>query len=227
MREIVLDTETTGLSPEAGHKVVEIGCVELLNRLPTGKVFHHYINPERDVDQGAARVHGLTLEKLANQPTFREVAENFLEFIADSPIVAHNAGFDMAFINAELKQADRAPLENSVIDTLALARTKLPGSKHSLDALCLRYAIDITGRTLHGALLDARLLADVYLELTGGLQGSLLPTLEEKIITTHTSPLRPANAQTIPARVFEIPPDELAAHTAAIAKIKEAIWTKI
>lgn len=172
MREIVLDTETTGFGAEE-HRIVEIGCVELVNRLPTGRIFHHYINPEREIDFGSQKIHGITNEKVANSPKFRDIALDFITFMEDSPLVAHNADFDVTFINAELSRAGHPTLTCEVIDTLAIAKTKLPGQRHNLDALCRYFNVDNSGRTYHGALLDAQLLADVYVELHGGLQGAL------------------------------------------------------
>jgi DNA polymerase-3 subunit epsilon len=175
MREIILDTETTGLDPAAGDRIVEIGCVELLNRIPTGTVYHVYINPQRDMPEEAFRVHGLSAEFLAGHKTFSEIAAEFQAFLGDAHLVAHNAEFDMRFINAEFALLGRAPVDaGRVIDTLALARRRHPGAANSLDALCQRYGIDNSRRTKHGALLDAEILAEVYAELTGGRQTSLL-----------------------------------------------------
>lgn len=171
MREIILDTETTGLDPASGDKIVEIGCVELLNSVPTGKFFHVYLDPERDVPDEAFRVHGLSREFLRGKPKFVEVVDDFVTFIADAQLVIHNAEFDIKFLNAELHSCGRKLLSRErVIDTLALARKKHPGASNSLDALCSRYKIDNSRRTKHGALLDAEILADVYIELTGGRQ---------------------------------------------------------
>jgi DNA polymerase-3 subunit epsilon len=169
MREIVLDTETTGISPQDGHRLVEIGCLELFNHVATGKFFHTYVDPERDMPEGAFRVHGLSAEFLSDKPKFGEVADAFLDFIADDPLVIHNASFDMGFINAELKRIGRAALPMArAIDTLDIARRKFPGSQNNLDALCRRFNVDNSGRTKHGALLDSELLAEVYLEMMGG-----------------------------------------------------------
>src|SRR3569623_3540265 len=174
MREIVLDTETTGLSPDQGHRVVELGCVELLNRIPTGATFHVYLNPDRDMPAEAFAVHGLSAEFLKDKPRFADVADEFLAFIGDAPLVAHNAGFDYGFICHELKRAARAELSRDrVVDTLMLARRRHSAGPYSLDALCGRYGIDNSRRTKHGALLDAEILAEVYLELLGGRQASL------------------------------------------------------
>jgi DNA polymerase-3 subunit epsilon len=175
MREIVLDTETTGLDPGQGHRIVEIGCVELLNAIPTGEAFHVYINPERDMPEEAFQVHGLSASFLADKPVFAEIAADFLKFISDTKIIAHNAEFDLRFLNAELALLGIAPIAgNRVIDTLAMARHKFPGAANSLDALCTRYGIDTSQRTKHGALLDAEILAEVYAELTGGRQADLV-----------------------------------------------------
>lgn len=175
MREIVLDTETTGMDPSQGDKLVEIGCVELVNHIPTGRTFHVYINPERDVPAEAVAVHGLTETFLKDKPTFGEVVGDFMDFIgSDSTLVIHNASFDMKFINAELKTYGFPSVEwRRVLDTLDMARRKFPGSPANLDALCRRFNIDNSNRTLHGALLDAELLAEVYLELLGGRQHGL------------------------------------------------------
>ncbi len=174
MREIVLDTETTGLDPKDGHRVIEIGCIELVNYVPTGRDFHCFINPERDVPEGARQVHGISTAFLADKPKFAQIVDAFLEFIADSTLVIHNAGFDIGFLNAELARVPRDPIPfERVVDTLALARRKHPAGPNSLDALCKRYRIDLSERTRHGALLDSELLAQVYLQLTGGTQAAL------------------------------------------------------
>ena len=174
MRELVLDTETTGLKPEEGHRIVEIGAVELINHVPTGQTFHKYVNPERDMPVEAYNVHGLSEQFLRGHPVFAEVAEEFLEFVGDGVLVIHNAAFDMAFINAELSYLKILPIpDTQVLDTLAIARRKHPMGPNSLDALCRRYGVDNSGRTKHGALLDSELLADVYIELIGGRQHGL------------------------------------------------------
>ncbi len=174
MREIVLDTETTGLDPYQGHRVVEIGCVELVNRFPTGKSFHCYLNPERDMPQEAFGVHGLSFEFLKDKPCFADVAEEFLTFVADAPLIIHNAAFDLAFLNAELERLSRPVIgRDRLLDTLLLARRKHPGGANRLDDLCTRYNIDNSRRTKHGALLDAEILAEVYLELIGARQAQL------------------------------------------------------
>ena len=171
IREIVLDTETTGLSPRDGHKIVEIGAVELINHLPTGKNFHRYLNPDRDIPKEAEAVHGLSAAFLRDKPRFKDVADGFLEFISDSMLVIHNASFDITFLNAELAEAKKPAIDyGHVLDTLAMAKRKFPMASNSLDALCRRFAIDLSKRTKHGALLDSELLAEVYLELIGGKQ---------------------------------------------------------
>jgi len=226
MREIVLDTETTGLDPLSGHRVVEVGCIELLNHMPTGREFHFYANPERDMPPEAEAVHGLSSSFLADKPLFSSLADELLGFIGDAPIIAHNAGFDMGFINAELRRAGKSPLTSErTIDTVMLARRKFPGAQASLDALCRRFSIDLSERGKHGALLDAKLLAKVYLELVGGREPGLAlasnaveasPTLVE-IKTRTAREARPHGASA----------DELAAHAAFIAKLKNPIWLKI
>ena len=174
MREIVLDTETTGISPNEGHRLCEIGCVELDNHMPTGRTFHVYVNPERDMPEGAFRVHGLSEEFLRDKQKFAEIVDDFLEFIIDTPLIIHNASFDMGFLNAELKRTGKKNLPFSqAIDTLAIARRKFPGAQNSLDALCRRFNVDNSNRVKHGALLDSELLAEVYLELIGGREPGL------------------------------------------------------
>ena len=227
MREIVLDTETTGLDPFQGHRVVEIGCVELLNRIPTGRSFHRYLNPERDMPAEAAEVHGLTAEFLKDKPVFAEIAEEFLGFIADAPLIAHNASFDIAFLNAELERVTKGLISRErIVDTLLLARRKHPGGANRLDDLCARYGIDNSKRTKHGALLDAELLAEVYLELIEARQAQLglaaaeaataVAAGEEKIVRMRPLPLA--------SRLTEA--DE-AAHRAFVATLGEkAIWNQ-
>ncbi len=175
MREIVLDTETTGLDPLRGDRLVEIGCVEMVNRMPTGQTFHRYLNPERDMPQEAFAVHGLSAEFLSDKPLFAAVAGEFLEFIGDAPLVIHNASFDISFINAELEKVSRQPIARErLVDTLTLARRKHPGVSNRLDDLCSRYQIDNSRRTKHGALLDAELLAEVYIDLIGARQSQMI-----------------------------------------------------
>lgn len=184
MREIVLDTETTGLDPAEGHRIVEIGAIELMNHMPTGEVYHQYINPERDVPLAAFEVHGLSADRLSREPVFATVAEAFADFIADAHLVIHNAAFDMKFINAELAAAGRSEIPyDRAVDTLAIARRKYPGSPAGLDALCRRFGVDNSAREKHGALLDSELLAEVYLELIGGRQ----PNLEAALAPSRDS----------------------------------------
>ena len=225
MREIVLDTETTGLSPDQGHRVVEVGCIELLNRIPTGATFHAYLNPDRDMPAEAFAVHGLSVEFLKDKPRFADWADDFLAFLGDSPLVAHNAGFDYGFICHELKRAARPELpRDRVVDTLMLARRKHAAGPYSLDALCARYGIDNSRRTKHGALLDAEILAEVYLELIGGRQAQL--GLAETVVTAVTGTdgalvirVRPAP---LAPRITEA---EREAHAAFIATLgAAAIW---
>ncbi|MGE5504308.1 MAG: DNA polymerase III subunit epsilon [Actinomycetota bacterium] len=223
MREIVLDTETTGFDPLSGHRVVEIGCVELFNHLPTGRVFHKYINPERDMPEEAFKVHGLSADFLATHPVFAEVVAEFLEFIADSPLVIHNAEFDMKFLNAELARLGfpTMPMTRS-IDTVVMARRKFPGAQANLDALCRRFEIDNTHRTQHGALLDAELLAEVYLQLIGGRQPGLELAMSRSQGVAATVVERVAR----PARPHEPSPEELEAHAAFLGKLKKPIWLR-
>ena len=224
MREIVLDTETTGLDPSQGHRIIEIGAIEVVNRLPTGQRFHRYINPMREIDPSAVRVHGLTNEKLADMPVFEQVAAEFLAFMGESPLVAHNARFDINFLNHEYQWANHPALANEVVDTLAIARAKFPGSQVSLDALCRRFEVDLSGRTLHGALLDAELLASVYLELTGGQQPAL--SLADAEDTAQGNANKYKQTQPRQARNFDIPAHELEQHKAFIDGIDGNLWDK-
>ncbi|GLK68784.1 DNA polymerase III subunit epsilon [Hansschlegelia plantiphila] len=221
MREIVLDTETTGLDPLTGDRVVEIGCVELLNRIATGASYHVYLNPERDMPEGAFRVHGLSSEFLADKPLFADIADEFLAFIDDGSLVIHNAAFDMGFLNAELTRAKRPPLGyERVIDTLMLARRKNPGGQNSLDSLCQRYGIDNSRRTKHGALLDSEILAEVYLELLGGRQASLgLSHLDGVGFSSgKAAAQRPVP---LPSRLTAA---DIEVHLAFVATLKEPVW---
>jgi DNA polymerase-3 subunit epsilon len=195
MREIVFDTETTGLDPYQGDRLVEIGCVELINGFPTGNSFHYYLNPERDVPEGAFKVHGLSAEFLKDKPVFADVCEEFLEFVGDAPLVAHNAMFDLGFINSELERCKKMLLQRErLVDTLMLARRRYPAGPNSLDHLCARYSIDTSRRTKHGALLDAELLAEVYVELTGkrqarlGLLDANITVSQPMVITVRVRP---------------------------------------
>jgi DNA polymerase-3 subunit epsilon len=224
LREIVFDTETTGLDPHDGHRVVEIGCVEVVNLIPTGQTFHVYINPERDMPEEAFRVHGLSADFLATHPRFAEVADALFAFVGDdAKLVAHNAGFDFAFLNAELKRAGRPLLtQERIIDTLALARRRHPGASNRLDDLCLRYRIDNSRRTKHGALLDAELLAEVYAELCGGRQASLGLLLDGQAIVAAGAVAARPRPEPLPPRLSEA---ELAAHAAFLATFgAPALW---
>lgn len=227
MREIVLDTETTGFDPLSGDRVVEIGCLELVNQVPTGETYHTYLNPERPMPEAAFRIHGLSDEFLKDKPRFVEVADRFLAFLGDSPLIIHNAEFDMRFINYELDQIGAAfiPMERA-IDTVRIARQKYPGAPASLDALCKRFNIDNSARDLHGALLDAQLLAEVYLQLLGGRQTGLELEADlgigSALIPTSGIAARPVR----PAREFEIPIEELEAHRAFVAKLKDPLWLR-
>jgi DNA polymerase-3 subunit epsilon len=222
MREIVLDTETTGLDPADGHRVVEIACLELSNHIPTGRHYQIYLNPERDVPADAAGVHGLTTQFLADKPLFNAVVDEFLEFIGDAPLVIHNAEFDMRFLNAELTRAGKPGLNYTrAVDTLLLARQKFPGAPASLDALCKRFAIDNSARNFHGALLDVELLAGVYLELIGGRQAGLeLVASRTRIQTLAAAGERQAR----PPRSHGASEAELAAHAELVKQLNEPIW---
>jgi len=225
MREIVLDTETTGLDPGQGHRLVELGCVELLNRIPTGSTFHAYLNPERDVPAEAFAIHGLSTEFLKGHKRFVEIADEFLAFIGDAPLVIHNAGFDHTFLCAELKRVDRALIARErLVDTLLLARRKHPASPNRLDDLCARYGIDNSRRTKHGALLDAEILAEVYVELTGARQAQLglaengvrVANVVDGVVAIRERPER------LTPRLSEA---ELAAHREFVASLGEtALW---
>jgi DNA polymerase III subunit epsilon len=225
MREIILDTETTGLDPASGHRVVEIGCVEVVNFVATGKTYHVYLNPERAVPNEASAVHGLTDEFLADKPVFAAVVGDFLEFIGDDRLVIHNAAFDLGFLNAELKATGFTALPpQRALDTVTMARQKFPGQRASLDALCDRFGIDRANRKLHGALLDAQLLAEVYLELRGGRQPGLAVTADvtESSGTLETVAAVPRTLRT--ARAHAPTPEETAAHEKFLQQIKEPLW---
>ncbi len=224
MREIVLDTETTGLDPLLGDRVVEIGCLELFNQIPTGKTFQAYLNPERDMPEAAFRVHGLSEQFLKEKPLFADLAERFLDFLGDAPLVIHNAEFDLNFINAELERIGRKPIApERAIDTVRIARQKFPGAPASLDALCKRFAIDNSNRDLHGALLDAQLLAEIYLMLLGGRQAGLGL---DRGAGSGSGPIADdsRSRQVRPPRPHAPSEAELAAHQAFIAQIKDPIW---
>lgn len=229
MREIVFDTETTGLDPRSGDRLVEIGCIEMVNRVPTGAVFHCYFNPERDMPAEAEAVHGLSIAFLSDKPKFAEKADDLLDFIADSPMVAHNAGFDFGFINNELELCGREPVSRDrMVDTVAIARRKHPGAKLSLDALCSRYGIDRSHRTKHGALLDAELLAQLYVELQGGRQIGLELAAQSAIVVTEEV----VTVTSSVTRVFRSPrphsasAEELARHAEFMAGFSEPIWSR-
>ena len=222
MREIILDTETTGLDPKMGHRLVEIGAIELINHTPTGVNYQTYINPERDVDPGAQEIHGLTNEFLKQHPAFGDISTEFMNFLSDSTLIIHNAPFDLAFINMELSRLGVAPISSErVIDTLVLARKKFPGAQANLDALCRRFAIENRHRELHGALVDAALLADVYIELIGGKEPTLSlsakksKTVADDIARVYQNP-----------RSFPVSEEELELHRAFVETLKNPIWDK-
>ena len=227
MRQIILDTETTGLEVSQGHRLIEIGCLELVGRRLTGRHFHRYLNPEREVDEGAAAVHGLTLAKLQREPRFGEVAQEFLAFIEGAELIIHNAPFDLGFLNAEILRLDAraTAIERrcSVLDTLSLARSLHPGQRNSLDALCKRYGVDNSKRDLHGALLDARILAEVYLAMTGGQSTLELREMKNQTSAANTGKVerfkRPENAAPV---VIAADQAELAAHEAMLDRIAKA-----
>jgi DNA polymerase III subunit epsilon len=230
MRQIVLDTETTGLEPELGHRIIEIGCVEILNRRPTGRTFHHYLNPDRDIDKGAAEVHGITLDKLRDKPRFADVADELMTFISGAELVIHNAAFDVAFLDHELRLLSQKLAAFAgrtinavcrVLDSLALARQMHPGQRNNLDALCKRYFIDNSHRELHGALLDARILADVYLAMTGGQVGLALG-VETAANAQAGGQVRALVRPAVPLVVVSASEEELKLHDAMLAVIGKA-----
>jgi DNA polymerase-3 subunit epsilon len=225
MREIVLDTETTGLDPLRGDRLVEIGCVEIYNRMPTGQTFHVYFNPERDMPAEAFAVHGLSSEFLADKPFFAEKVDDFLEFIGDAPLVIHNASFDIGFINAELDRIKKPPIpRDRLVDTLLLARRKHPGVSNRLDDLCSRYAIDNSRRTKHGALLDSELLAEVYIDLIGARQSQLILASESREIRAGVSGEMPRRQRLVPLAV-RITDVDREAHRAFVATLGDKpIW---
>ena len=224
LREIVLDTETTGLDPAAGHRMVEVGCIELINHLPTGREFHSYLNPERDVPEDAARIHGLSNAFLNDKPLFAHKAADFITFVGTARLVIHNASFDLKFLNAEFARLNLGVQwgMDRTTDTLAIARRKYPGMRANLDALCTRMGINRSMRDKHGALIDAKLLAEVYLELMGGRQlGLMIETETDSVapqsLTRSTKPLRPA-------RSFALSEDDQRAHALLVAGIKGSLW---
>ena len=221
-RSVLFDTETTGLDPLTGDRVIEVAALELENDLPTGRSFHRLVHPQRDIPEDATRIHGITIDKLRDAPRFEEIVDDLLDFFADGPLVAHNAPFDFGFLNAEFARAGRPNLaRDRMVDTLVLAKTRFPGMPNSLDALCRRFDIDLSQRTTHNALLDCKLLAEVYVELTGGRQRglSLAADGQSEIAVAHYTAEGPRTPR-------PIVPDEaaLAAHAAFIARIKEPIW---
>lgn len=222
MREIVFDTETTGLDPREGHRVLEIACIELVHQIPTKAHFYSLVDPERDVPDEVVRIHGISADKLVGQPVFAEIVDKFLAFIGDSPLIAHNANFDMRFINAELARLKRPPLPmDRVIDTLPMAQRRHPGAPASLDALCKRFGVDNSGRTFHGALLDCELLAEVYIHLLGGRQVDL--GLAGFAASADGRRARQERVFREP-RVFHASEAELKAHAAFVGTIKDALW---
>jgi len=226
MREIIFDTETTGIDPGQGHRLVEIGCVELINLLPSGRTWQSYLNPQRDMPLGAYEVHGLSAEFLADKPLFGDVVDEFLAFVGDARLVAHNAEFDMRFLNAELANIGRPPFPaDRVTDTLAMARRAHPGLSASLDTLCRRYGIDLSARTKHGALLDAELLAEVYLELRGGRQRHLELAVDNAVHGAAPDVAGAVPSTRAPRR--HAPSDaEKARHDAFLARLKDPIWRR-
>jgi DNA polymerase-3 subunit epsilon len=230
MREVVLDTETTGLDPDTGDRIVEIGGVELYNHMPTGRVYHQYINPERDMPEGAFAVHGLSSEFLSDKPVFKAIAAAFLEFVGDAKLVIHNASFDMKFLNAELKWTGKQPLPYSqAVDTLEIARRKFPGAQNSLDALCRRFGVDNSAREKHGALLDSEILAEVYLELIGGRQPDFALNVVggrdvDRGSTGTASAALPDRPAALPSRLTDA---ERQAHDEFVSTlVKDALWLR-
>ena len=222
IREVVLDTETTGLDPDAGHRIVEIACLEVVGYVATGAHFRRYVNPEREMPAEAQAIHGLTDEFLSSHPPFAEIADDFLEFVGDAPLVIHNANFDMKFLNAELARSGRPRLDRSrAVDTVSIARRRFPGAQVSLDALCKRFEVDASARTFHGALLDCQLLAEVYLELRGGRQPGF--DLAQSAAAAQTAS-RKSSRPLRPARPHGPSAEEAAAHEALLAGIKDPIW---
>ncbi|MBL4747262.1 MAG: DNA polymerase III subunit epsilon [Magnetovibrio sp.] len=228
MREISLDTETTGLNPKGGDRVVEIGCVEMINHIATDQVFHVYINPQRDMPDGAFRVHGLSEEFLRGHEVFAKIADAFLKFIGDDPLIIHNVPFDIGFLNAELARVGKPLLEIArTIDTVPMARKKFPGAQANLDALCRRFNIDLSGRDFHGALLDAKLLAEVYLELNGGRQTGLSlgeePDAKDQISVIQGD-IKIKGQTKREARVYDPSPSELDSHEVFLKKLTNPVW---
>ena len=226
MREIVLDTETTGLKPEEGHRIIEIGAIEIINYVPTGEVYHVYINPQMEIAADATEVHGMTQESLKDKPVFAEIADDFIKFIGDAPLVIHNAPFDMGFINEELKRLGKKalPMERAT-DTLEMARRKFPGAQASLDALCKRFNIDTSAREKHTAIIDARLLAEVYVELQGGRDPTLTLDAPETPTESASATETPTHhSGAIDARPHAASEEELKAHATFVKELKNPLW---
>ena len=236
MRQIFLDTETTGLETEQGHRIIEIGCVEMINRKLTGKHFHRYINPDREIEEGAIEIHGITNDFLADKPHFAQIGDDFLAFVRDADLIIHNAAFDVGFINHEFNLLQRQDIEPittycQIIDTMVLARQKHPGQRNSLDALCRRYEVDNSHRELHGALLDAEILAEVYLRMTGGQVGLALSAhVDSQSVRTEAgkgmSAIRRLPATRSPLPVISADPDEVSAHQRRLEKVAKASGQK-
>jgi DNA polymerase-3 subunit epsilon len=225
VREIVFDTETTGIDPRDGHKIVEIGCVELMDGVQTGRTFHHYLNPERDIPPETTEIHGITNEQVRDKPLFGQIADDFLAFIGTAPMVAHNAEFDFRFINAELENIGRAPLSPArMVDTVKIAKRLYPGARLSLDALCARLGIDTSARVKHGALIDSQILAEVYVEMLGGKQRGLELSAVSADHAAHTVALPESEKIYRAPREFKPSQEELATHAAFVGKMKNAIW---
>ena len=233
MRQIVLDTETTGLEPEQGHRIIEIGCIELIDRKRTGAHFHAYVNPEREIDEGALEVHGITREFLDGKPTFADICEDFVEFVRGAELIIHNAPFDTSFLDDEFSKVPETDFRLHDIcrieDSLDLARRRHPGQRNSLDALCRRYGVDNTHRKLHGALLDAEILADVYLAMTGGQTGMFAsPHGQDTQAVAGEEEFPPLPADRPRLQVIRASPEELAAHEAMLERLGDAcVWTRI
>jgi DNA polymerase III subunit epsilon len=225
LREIVFDTETTGLDPRDGHKIVEIGCIELMDGVQTGRTFHHYLDPERDIPAETTEIHGITNEQVRGKPTFGQIVDDFLAFIGDAPMVAHNAEFDFRFVNAELENIGRTPLSSArMVDTVKIAKRLYPGARLSLDALCSRLGIDTSARVKHGALIDSQILAEVYMEMLGGKQRGLELSANSSATSVSAASV-PESKKTYRApRPFTPTEEELAAHSSFVGKIKNAIW---
>lgn len=230
-REICFDTETTGLDPFTGDRLLEIGCIELINNKRTGNYFHEIINPERDIPEDAVRIHGISNDKVVGKPIFKDIIDKFIEFVADSPLIAHNAPFDMKFLHYEFELLGYKKLENTVIDSLLLAKEKFPGQKNNLDALCKRFNVDASARVFHGALLDAELLADVYIELNGGSQKSLIDDINVNKKATNVNIdellIEIKNREVLPNRNFKNNNDDIEKHNEFLAKyVKNSLWNK-